>query len=213
MQLNTGQWVVIIIAAILIFGYILGYVSNRRRAEQIFAWLKRGLSTLGTVSLGEKLPGMATGGRLEVNQPSAPLRRVEVVYVLAPRENLLFWVFHILQGRSDELIVWITYQSRPEQTIEVARPGDRQFDKRLQSTDKVKLTRLDAPKNIQIAAEEVHGAHQASKVREFVERHRSNLIRLALRPEKPHLFLRLNLRLMSRLSAEQLFSELKELAG
>ncbi len=123
MQLNLGQWVVIIIAAILILGYILGYYYNRQRAEQIFIWLKQGLSTLGEVSLGEKLPGMATGGRLEVNQAAAPLKRVEAVYMLAPRENLLFLIFHLLQGRGDELIVWINYQSKPEQCVEVARRG------------------------------------------------------------------------------------------
>src|SRR4030043_1152242 len=114
MQLNTGKWVVVVIAAVLILGYILGYYTNRQRAEKVFKWLKEGLSTLGEVSLGQKLPGMATGGRLEVNQASAPLKRVEAVYLMAPRENLLFLIFHILQGKRDELIVWITYQSKPE---------------------------------------------------------------------------------------------------
>ena len=127
MNLNTGQWVVIIVCSVLILGYILGYFYNRQRAEQIFRWLKLGLSSLGEVSLGEKLPGMATGGRLEVSQASAPLKKVEAVYLLAPRENILFWIFHMLQGRSDELVVWVNYQSRPEQSVEVARKGDRQF--------------------------------------------------------------------------------------
>lgn len=104
MQLNTGQWVVIIVCSIIILGYILGYFYNRQRAQRIYTWLRQGLSTLGEVSIGEKLPGMATGGRLEVNHPDAPLKRVEAVYLLAPRENLLFWVFHMLQGRGDELI-------------------------------------------------------------------------------------------------------------
>ena len=93
MDLNTGQWVVIIIAAILILGYILGYLYNRQRAEQIFKWLKQGLTTLGEVSLGEKLPGMATGGRLEVNQASSPLRRVEAVYLLARAKTCSFGYF------------------------------------------------------------------------------------------------------------------------
>ena len=144
-------------AAILILGYILGYLYNRQRAEQIFKWLKQGLSTLGEVSLGEKLPGMATGGRLEVNQAAAPLKRVEAVYLLAPRENLLFWVFHLLQGRSDELIVWINYQSKPEQSVEVARKGDRQFAKRLNDKEKPALSMVDEIHGLQFAAEEKSG--------------------------------------------------------
>src|SRR4030066_2164776 len=145
MQLNTGQWVVIIICAVLILGYILGYYYNRQRAEKILNWLRQGLSTLGEVTLGEKLPGMATGGRLEVNQAAAPLKRVECVYLLAPRENLIFWVFNMLQRKGDELVIWVTYQSKPGQTVEVARRGDRQFDKRLKAADKPALSLLESP--------------------------------------------------------------------
>jgi hypothetical protein len=213
MQLNLGQWVVIIIAAILILGYILGYYYNRQRAEQIFIWLKQGLSTLGEVSLGEKLPGMATGGRLEVNQAAAPLKRVEAVYMLAPRENLLFLIFHLLQGRGDELIVWINYQSKPEQCVEVARRGDRQFEKRLKDKEKPALSIVDVNRGLQIAVEEIPGALQAGKVQSFLQHYPSTVIRLALRPEKPHLFLRANLHHMQRVTTEELFTALKELGG
>lgn len=211
MQLNTGQWAVIIISAALILGYILGYYYNRQRAEKIYLWLRQGLSTLGEVTTGAKLPGMSTGGRLEVNQASAPFRRLEVVYLLSPRENLLFWFFHKLQGKSDELIIWITYQARPEQTVEVARLGDRQFASRLQAADKPKLALQEPAGPLQVAVEAVHGAHQAARVVEFVQRHRMSIIRLALRPEKPHLFLRTDLRLMPHLTSQQLFAELGEL--
>jgi len=211
MQLNLGQWVVIIIAAILILGYILGYYYNRQRAEQIFKWLKQGLSTLGEVSLGEKLPGMATGGRLEVNQAAAPLKRVEAVYMLAPRENLLFLIFHLLQGRGDELIVWINYQSKPEQCVEVARKGDRQFEKRLKDKEKPALSIVDVNRGLQIAVEEIPGALQAGKVQSFLQHCPSTVIRLALRPEKPHLFLRANLRNIQTGTAVEFFASLKEL--
>jgi hypothetical protein len=213
MQLNTGQWVVLVIAGVLIFGYILGYLYNRQRAERIFNWLRQGLSTLGEVSLGEKLPGMATGGRLEVNQASAPLKRVEAVYLLAPRENLLFLIFHMLQGRGDELIVWVNYQSKPEQSIEVARRGDRQYEKRLKDKEKPALSVVDGVHGLQISVEEKSGALLAGKVRSFISNYPSTVIRLAVRPEKPHLFVRLNLRHLQRIPATELFTALKELAG
>jgi hypothetical protein len=213
MQLNTGQWVVIIIAGVLILGYILGYYYNRQRAQVIFTWLKKGLSTLGTVTLGEKLPGMATGGRLEVNQASSPLKRVEAVYLLAPRENLLFMVFHMLQGKRDELIVWITYQSKPEQSVELARRGDRQFEKRLKATDKPTLSMLESTHNLQIAAEGKPGSALMVRVQSFLDHYPSSVIRLALRPEKPHLFLRVNLSQIQRGTAEDFFAALKDLLG
>jgi hypothetical protein len=213
MQLNTGQWAVIIVCAVLIFGYIFGYYSNRTRAEKIYRWLKQGLSTLGEVTLGDKLPGMATGGRLEVNRPDLPLKRVEAVYLLAPRENLIFLIFHLLQRRGDELIVWVNYQVRPEQSIEVARQGDRQFAKRLTDKDKPVLSMQENIRKLQVAVEEKTDASLAAKAREFVSKYPSSIIRLALRPEKPHLYLRINLRLMNSSSSAELFSALKELAG
>lgn len=211
MQLNTGQWVVIIVCSVLILGYILGYYYNRERARQIFAWLRQGLSSLGEVTVGEKLPGMATGGRLEVNQAAAPLKRVEAVYLLAPRENLLFWIFHILQGRGDELVVWINYQSKPEQSIEVARKGDRLFEKRLKATDKPALSLLESSHGLQMAVEDKSGSGLIAKVQSFLTNYPSSVIRLALRPEKPHLFLRANLRQMHSGPAADFFTELSDL--
>jgi hypothetical protein len=213
MQLNTGQWIVIIIAGVLILSYILGYYYNRQQAEKIFRWMKQGLATLGEVSLGDKLPGMATGGRLEVNQAAAPLKRVEAVYLLSPRENPLFMAFHLLQRRGDELIVWANYQSKPEQSVEVARRGDRQFNQRLQAKDKPALSLLDELNGLQVAVETKPGAFQAEKVQSFIDRYPSSVIRLALRPDKPHLYLRTNLRLMQRTAPEDFFSSLREFAG
>jgi len=213
MHLNTGQWVVIVIAAVLIFGYILGYYFNRQRAEQIFKWLKQGLSSLGDVTPGEKLPGMATGGRLEVNQAAAPFKRVEAVYLLAPRENPLFLIFHLLQRRGDELVVWVNYQSKPEQCIEVARKGDRQFEKRLHDTEKPALSMVEDIHGLQVAEETIPGALPAGKVQSFLANYPSSVIRLAIRPDKPHLYLRTNLRIMNRTSAVDFFASLKELGG
>jgi len=213
MQLDTGQWVVIIIAAILILGYILGYYYNRQRAIEILRWLKQGLSSLGDVTPGEKLPGMATGGRLEVNQAAAPFKRVEAVYLLAPRENPLFLIFHLLQRRGDELIVWVNYQSKPEQCVEVARKGDRQFEKRLKATDKPTLSLMESSHRLQMAVEDKSGSGLIARVQSFLANYPSNVIRLAIRPEKPNLYLRTNLRVMNRTSAADFFASLRDLAG
>ena len=213
MKLNLGQWVVIGICTILILGYIRGYYYNRQRARQIFAWLQEGLKTFGQVSVGEKLPGMATGGRLEVKRASTPIRRVEAVYLLAPRENLLFWLFHLLQGKRDELILWVTYQSKPEQDVEVAWPGDRQFENRLKATDKKPLTVADGPRGLLIASEGKKESALTGKVQSFLEQYGSALYRLALRDNKPHLFLRVNLRVIQSASAVEFFSALRDLAN
>jgi len=211
MQLNFGQWVVIGFCAILIIGYIRGYYYNRQRAGKILAWLQEGLRTWGQVTSGEKLPGMATGGRLEIKQAVAPFRRVEAVFLLAPRENLLFWIFHRLQGKRDELLLWITLQSKPEQAVEVARHGDRQFENRLKAKDKPPLSILEGLHELKIASEEKQGAMLAGKVQAFLQKYHSIILRLALRSDKPHLFLRVDLRVIRSGSAVDFFAALSDL--
>ena len=213
MELNLGQWVVIGICAFLIIGYIRGFYYNRQQAGKVLTWLQEGLKTYGLVSAGEKLPGMATGGRLEVKRGTAPVRRVEAVYLLAPRENLLFWLFHVLQGKHDELILWITYHSRPEQDVEVARPGDRQFESRLKATDKKKLVVSEAVRGLQFASAEKRDGVLVGKVKTLLEQYGSVVYRLALRDNKPHLFLRVNLRVMQLVSAPEFFSALRDLVS
>lgn len=210
MELNIGQWVVIGICALLIIGYIRGFYYNRQHAEKILAWLFEGLKTLGPVSVGEKLPGMATGGRLEVKQSIAPFRRAEAVYLLAPRENPLFWLFHRLQGKGDELVLWLTFQAKPGEEMEVARRGDRQLQSRLKDTDKKPLTVFDGPRGLQIASErKKNGAD--GKMQSFLERYGLSVIRLSLRDNKPHLFLRADLQIMRSGPAADFLSALSEL--
>jgi hypothetical protein len=53
----------------------------------------------------------------------------------------------------------------------------------------------------------------ADKVQSFIQRYRSFTARLALRPEKPHLYLRAVLRLMQHITSIELFTALKELVS
>ena len=211
-ELNLGQWIVIGICAVLILAYLRGYFYNRQQASRISAWLQEGMKAWGRVTSGEgKLPGLASGGRLEVQQAAPPLHSIEAITLLAPRENPLFWIFYRLQGKRDELIVWITFQSKPDQIVEVARSGDQHFQKRLTATDKPTLARMEAPPGFQMAREEKEGATLAGKVLSFVQRYPSPVRRLVVRPNKPHLFLRADLHAVQSYPAGVFFKELSEL--
>jgi hypothetical protein len=71
----------------------------------------------------------------------------------------------------------------------------------------------DGIDGLQFAAEEKPGSLIADKVQSFIISFPTNVIRLAVRPEKPHLYLRTNFRLMRKLTATELFSILKGLPG
>lgn len=211
MELDIGQWLVIILSAVLILGYIRGFYYNRQQGEKTLKWLLEGLKEWGKVAPGEKLPGMVTGGRLIVEPAKAPMRKIEALYLLSPRENPLFWLFHRLQGKQDELIVWVTYFTAPERETEVARQGDRKFASRLKSTDKTALTRVDAPPGLEMAYQAQEGQAAPEKLLSFVERHRRSLLQLSLRGNKPHLFLRMDLRRVREQGAGEFFRELSNL--
>lgn len=212
MELDLGQWVVIGVCAILLIGYILGYYYNRRKAEQTAAWLRAGLSSWGEVTAGERLPGMATGGSLVVDHAAAPLRRIEALFILEPRENVLFWLFYRLNGRRDELVLRFFVQSPPEQEVDVARRGDKDFERRLAEQDKPSFTAAPGPGKLQIAWREKKGAETLEKARRFSENYRQALLRLCLRRKQPHLFVRLHLAAVQNKPAQEFFTELQRLA-
>ncbi len=212
MELNLGQWVVIGVCAILILGYIRGYYYNRRHAGQVLAWLHEGLETLGPVSAGDKLPGMASGGRLEVKRAVAPLKSVEAVYLLAPRENLLFWLFHLLRGRQDELILKIVLRATPvkESLIEAGLRRDRDFQRVI---GKEKSPIMDAAIH---GLEIVHWSKKSQageRTRLFLEQYGQSVTRLSIRRQVPHLFLRARLKPLLNNSAEDFFSALRDLSA
>jgi hypothetical protein len=70
---------------------------------------------------------------------------------------------------------------------------------------------LEGSHTLQIAAEKKEGTNLSAKVQSIVQRYQSSVIRLSLRPEKPHLFLRVNLKVMRSKSATDFFSELSDL--
>lgn len=186
MTLDLGQWIVIGLCAALVIGYIHGYYYNRQKAEKILSWLRPGLEKWGKVTAGEKLAGMATGGRLTVLHAVTPFQRIEAIYLLEPRENLLFWLFHRLQGRRDELVLKITLPKAPRTEIEVKRRGRSDF------TPPVK-----------------NGSEQIGV---FLEQFGRAVFHLALRRGQPHLFVRAYLTELMSEPAEAFLQALQGLA-
>lgn len=211
MELDVGQWVVIGICAVLLAGYINGYYQNQRKAEQIHRWLRNGLSQWGEVTPGDRLPGMVTGGSLTVSQASAPFRRIEAVFILEPRENLLFWLFYRLGRRRDELVLKIYLRANPDQELEAARSNDKDFKHYLAEADKKPLTTISGPGKLQIAWREKNGADVIGKAQRFLEKYAPAVMRLSLRRKQPHLFIRIHLTALQTNPAQELFTALQHL--
>jgi len=185
MKLSLEQWLVIGFCAVLLIGYIAGYYYNRQQAGKIHGWLRSNLEKWGTVALGEKLPGMVTGGRLLVQNSSKPFRQIEAVYLLAPRENLIFWFVHLLQGRGDELVLRIHLPNVPKQAMEVKRNWRSKFV--------------------------YHGEGTEEQWKAFLAKHGQAFIHMAFRREAPHFFVRARLPLLMSDSSWTFLASLAEL--
>jgi len=206
MQLNPGQWLVIGVCFILIAGYIRGYYVNRRMAGQVLTWLKAGLGTWGRVTPGERLGGLLTGGRLNVNQPCEPFQRVEIIFLLAPRENLIFWLFDGLRGRRDELVVKITYRSVPkkEDLLEAGLSRDGDFQKAAKQAGKAPAA-IVGSSNLEIVQRGVE-SEVAERTLGFLEKYGKAVRRLSIQQTYPHLFIKARLKALLSQPAEGFFS-------
>ena len=71
---------------------------------------------------------------------------------------------------------------------------------------------MESSHGLQMAVEDESGSELIAKVQSFLAKYPSNVIRLALRPDKPHLYLRVNLRQVQHVSAAEFFSGLVDLA-
>ncbi len=211
MQLNPGQWIVIGVCFVLIAGYIRGYYVNRRMAEQVLAWLKAGSGKWGQMTPGERLGSLVTGGRLNINGPVDPFQRVEIIFLLAPRENLIFWLFDSLRGRRDELVLKISYRATPkkEDLLEAGSPRDRDFQQAASQSGKaLATTPIDGGLAI---AQHNQDSGTANQTRDFLQKYAKAVQRLSIRQTYPHLFLQARLKPLLTQPAEAFFSAVRQL--
>jgi len=191
-DLETGQWVIIILSVLLGVWYVGASIYNRKRGVATYEWLRAGLETLGKVTEAKWIGGAGTGARLVVGQAEYPFRRVEVVFLLNSREILPLWLFNLLRGKDDEMILKATLRRVPT-PLEVGRAGDR---------DLKKLAAAGGQKGFQQIRmgtdfETVFTAQPPESVRAnleaFLAQFAAEVLRISQQRETPHLIFRARL--------------------
>jgi hypothetical protein len=210
MQLDSGQWIVIGICAILIAGYAGGYYTNRRLAEQVVAWLYKGLKRWGELKAGGRLGGLATGGRLYVKNAGAPFKTIEAIFMLSPRENLIFWLFDLLRGQKDMLVLNIDLRTAPKKNLfmEAGQRGDKDFQQAIESRNLQLVTPVGGALEIALPDKD---ALVSEPMSHFLERYGEHVIRWSIRKQAPHMVIRARLKPMLQRSPEEYFSAIQEL--
>lgn len=210
MQLDLGQWIVIGLCALLLAGYAYGYYTNRQLGERVVGWLHPALKQRGRVTAGERLGGMATGGRLHVKDASVPFQNIEAVFLLLPRENLVFWLFDRLRGRQDELILKINLRSAPKKNrwVEVSHHRDRDFQQAIDQANLSLSESLVTGLNIALADKDTP---LPETLHQLLNAFGREIIQLSIRKQAPHVNLRIRLNPLLNQSAEELLSLLQQI--
>jgi hypothetical protein len=207
---EIANQVVIAFCALLVVWYIVGWQMNRRRGRRLLEWTIQGLRALGGDQITVSRLG-TSGFQVKVAKVQAPFNSIEATILLEPRENLLFWIFNVLRGRADSLVLKGTLRASPRGEIEVMKRG-RLTRRVLGDLDEKGWTRQETGSGLVIACRGNKGQQQADAISHLVKRLSPSLLRLSLSNKAPHFLVSLSLAGLDEQSALLLFSYLQDLA-
>ncbi len=109
-------------AVILVVGWFgLGIIYNLRRGDSILRWMQKGLPRVGEKTT---LRWLGTSvAQLVIAKAKGPIRSLETLLVLAPRDVPWLWLFSSLQGRRDTLIFRAQLGIPPPVDLELVDPA------------------------------------------------------------------------------------------
>jgi hypothetical protein len=149
---------------------------------------------------------------VNVRKAQPPFKRIEATILLAPREMLLFWIFNLLRGRADYLILKGTLRASPRGEVEVTKKRGRLARRVLKGLHEKAWTRQETAGGLVIACRGKQGQRQADAISHLVEDLSPRLLRLSLGRKAPHLLVSLSLAGLDEQSALLLLSSLQDLA-
>jgi hypothetical protein len=208
--MDLGQQIVILLSVFLVIWYLVFSILNRRRGIGMYHWLREGLEKLGKISEAGWIGSSGSGARLIVGKSQAPFKRIEVVFLLQTREVLPLWIFNILRGKHDALILKAALKNKPAQELEVAREGERDFKNLLVEEQRRPYEQVEAPKGFVMALRGDADDSIIQCVRDFINQYPESVQQISLQRSKPHLILQTNLPEIQEAPAEQFFSALKK---
>lgn len=201
---------VIAFCVLLVIWYVVGWQMNRRQGRRLLEWVLQGLRALGAQITVSRLG--TSGFQVNMRKAQPPFKRIEATILLAPREMLLFWIFNLLRGRADYLILKGTLRASPRGEVEVAKKRGRLARRVLKGLHEKAWTRQETAGGLVIACRGKQGRQQADAISHLVEDLSPRLLRLSLGRKAPHLLVSLSLAGLDEQSALLLLSSLQDLA-
>ena len=201
---------VIAFCVLLIIWYIVGWQVNRRHGRRLLEWIIQGLRAFGGQITVSRL-GMS-GFQVNVRKAQAPFKSMETTIFLEPREILLLWIFNLLQGRADYLVLKGTLRASPRGEVEVIKKRGLLAGRELEGLDEEAWTRQETASGLVIACRGEKGQQQVDAITPLLDDLDPRLLRLSLSKKSPHLLVSLSLAGLDEQAALLLFASLQELA-
>jgi hypothetical protein len=212
--MNLNQLVIIICIVIFVW-WVGGAIINRQRGQKVLNWLEAGFERMSWIYKLEWLKAFRSVGRLEVDYPRAPFDKLEIIFILEARENLLVWIFRHLWGRRDELILRAELQVAPTQELEACEKGRRGFVEYLIRLEREgeSFARLPDMEGFEVARRGRQDGEALIRLRKFLAENRKAVLRLSLQRKMPHLLMRVNIAALQARPVEDFFTSLKDWLG
>jgi hypothetical protein len=205
---NAGQIIVIGLSVLLALWFLGGMWYNRRRARQIWRWLEPGLDVFGG-QVGEPWIGRSGAGLLvSVDYASPPLRRLELIVRLLPRENAPLWLIELVQGKRDQLTFRVWLQSPDRGEIEAVRVGSALYCA-LQAQADHPWRRANESSHWAIYRRGGVKEEKLETLQELIDVYARQLQRYSKRRSEPHLFVQMSLNELTCEPSGQLLSRFK----
>lgn len=208
-DLDLGEWIVVALSAFLFIWYFVASSMNRRKGIATSRWLYKSLEKVGEISDAQWIGSSNTGAKLVVERASKPFRRVEVLYLLEPREFLPYWVFSRMRGKRDEVRITATLRAVPKQTIEITRGTDRRSKTPPPGDHQQTLVYDQTPEGFLIAHHRQEDTRMIDQLKAFLTESGAAIHRISIRRESPHLEISARIKPLLLSPAESYFTTLQ----
>ena len=116
----NSQYILIILAIIIMGWFAFGVVYNLRRGDALLKWMQNGLPSIGQKTTFRWLG--TSVAELVIAHAKKPFRRLEALLVLKPRDVFWMTILSSLQGREDIVIFRAQLTTTPLTDLELLDP-------------------------------------------------------------------------------------------
>lgn len=207
--MNTVEWIILFLAAILGIGYLLGAAANRQRMESAVLRLQAELHESGTISKLKSSGTRSIGFRLLPK--SGRVQFIDFTITLEARDHLLpVWAWQHLRGVRDQISIQANTLPAPNFDIRVFPDLDLKNLREMEKAGKP-FKKLQEVKGFNVYVRGVGAPSSHDALPNFIANFADALLLLAIQSTPFNITLRMKLESMQKQSYLVLYQSLQEI--